>query len=128
MRPTASPIRVRLPLVLLAGLAALIVGVVVPRWTVADGVDRFEGPERALAEEALALSRLATDHPVLARAVLARRVVSVEPERPGDCTDPAFAEGGAYPGHKAEVVGYTLLRIPMVRVHVTCGGATYTVD
>ena len=113
------------PLILLAALA---VGVVLPRWTVTDGVDRFEGPERALAEEALAMSHLATDNPLLARAVLARRVTSVEAEKPGDCTDAAFAEEGVYPGHKAEVVGYTLFRLPLVRVTVTCGGSMYGVD
>ena len=113
------------PIALVAVLAA---GVLVTRSTVEDGADQFEGPERALAQEALAMSRLATDNPLLAGAVLARRVVSVEPERPGDCADPAFAEEGAYPGHTAEVVGYTLFRIPIVRVTVTCGGATYRLD
>ena len=112
----------------LALVAVLAAGVLVTRSTVDEGADRFEGPERALAEEALTMSRLATDNPLLAGAVLARRVVSVEPERPGDCVDPAFAEQGAYPGHTAEVVGYTLFRVPIVRVTVTCGGATYRID
>ena len=115
-------------LVLIALVAVLALGVLVTRSTVEDGADRFEGPERALAGEALAMSHLATDNPLLAGAVLARRVVSVEPERPGDCADPAFAEEGAYPGHTAEVVGYALFRVPIVRVTVTCGGATYRVD
>ena len=113
---------------LIALVAGLATGIVVTRSTVDDGADRYEGPERALAEEALAMSRLATDNPILSGAVLARRVVSVEAERPGDCAEPAFAEEGAHPGHTAEVVGYTLFRVPIVRVTVTCGGATYRVD
>ena len=108
-------------------VAVLAAGVLVTRSTVDDGADQFEGPERALAQEALAMSRLATDNPLLSVAVLARRVVSVAPERPGDCADPAFAEEGVYPGHTAEVVGYTLFRAPIVRITVTCGGAMYRV-
>lgn len=118
--------------VLLATLAVLVavafVGVSVTTRTVTDGTGRFEGPERALAEEALAMSHLATDNPLLARVVLARRVVSVEAEQPGDCTDAAFAEEGSYPGHKAEVFGYTVSRLPLVRVTITCGGAMCDVD
>lgn len=74
------------------------------------------------------MSRFAVDSPFVRGAVLARRVVSVEPEGPGDCSDPGFAEQGAYPRQKAEVVGYTLFRVPIVRVHVTCGGAAYSVE
>ena len=114
-------------LAVIALVAVLAAGVLVTRSTVDDGANRFEGPERALAQEALAMSHLATDNPLLSVAVLARRVISVEPERPGDCADPAFAEAGAYPGHTAKVVGYTLFRLPIVRVTVTCGGAMYRV-
>ena len=115
-------------LLVVASVAVLAAGGAVTWSTVDEGTDRFAGPERALAEDALATSRLATDNPLLSVAVLARRVVSVAPERPGDCADPAFAEEGVYPGHTAEVVGYTLFRAPIVRITVTCGGATYTVD
>ena len=106
----------------------LAAGYAVPRRTVTDGLDRYEGRERVLAEEALTTSYYAIDKPLLSGTIIALRVVAVEPEGPGDCDDPAFAEGGAYPGHKAEVVGYTLFRTPVVRVHVTCGGATYRID
>lgn len=109
----------------LATLAALVVGVFVTRQTVTDGTDRFDGPERALAEEALAVSHIMTDNPLLSGVILARRVVLVAPERPSDCTEPGFAADGVYPGHKAEVVGYTLFRLPITRVSVTCGGTVY---
>ena len=126
--PLSSVPLTRAVLSLLLVAALLAAGVAVTRLTVTDGVAEFRGPERALAAEALGVSRFAIDHPLLRGAVVARRVASVEPERPGDCADPAAAEAGAHPGHAAEVVGYTLFRLPLVRVRVTCGGSAYSVS
>ena len=106
-------------------VAALVVGVLVTKLTVPSGVGGYDGAERALAEEALSASYLMTDNPLVATAVVARRVVSVAPERPGECAEPGFAARGVHPGHKAEVVGYSLFRVPVVRVTVTCGGTVY---
>lgn len=116
---------IRLAVFGLALVATLALGTVATRLTVTSGVGGYDGAERALAQEALSVSRFATDNPLVASAVVARRVVSVERERPGDCTELGFAAHGAYPGHKADVVGYPLFRVPVVRVAVTCGGTVW---
>ncbi len=112
----------------LALLAVLVVGALITKLTVTSGVHQFDGPERALADQALDAGRFMTDNPILEAAILARSVVSVETERPGDCMEPGFEINGAYPGHKASVRCYTLFRVPIARVSVTCGGAVYGVE
>ena len=106
-------------------VAVFVVGLLVARLTVTSGVSGYAGAERALAEDALEASYLMADNPLVANAIVARRVVSVRPELPGDCTEPGFAAHGVHPGHKAEVVGYSIFRLPVVRVTVTCGGTVY---
>ena len=104
-----------------------VVGVLVTRLTVTSGVGGYDGREQALAEQALDVSYIATGNPLLANAIVARRVVAVEAEAPGECTEPGFEANGAYPGHRATVRAYTLFRVPVARVNVTCGGAIWGV-
>ena len=111
----------------LYSVAFLIVGALVTKLTTPSGAGRYDGRERALADQALDVSRMATRNPLLSAAIMSRRVVAVEPEGPGECTEPGFEVNGAYPGHRATVRAYTLFRVPVARVNVTCGGAVWGV-
>ncbi|MDT0631412.1 hypothetical protein [Rubrivirga litoralis] len=111
----------------LYAVAFLIVGVLVTKLTTPSGVGGYEGRERALAEQALDASRIATGNPLLTTAIVARRVVAVEAEAPGECTEPGFEVNGAYPGYRATVRAYTLFRVPIAGIDVTCGGAVWGV-
>lgn len=109
----------------LLGLTVFVAfGLVVTRWTVDEGIDRFRADPvaHAIAGRAYMMAWVHRDNPIQRALAPAARVVAVE-RKPGHCT----RRGSPTPepllrDYTARVRFYTVFRLPMADVYLTCGG------
>ena len=109
----------------LLGLTVLVAfGLVVTRWTVDEGIDRFRGDPvaHAIAREAYMMAWVHRDNPIQRALAPAARVVAVE-RKPGHCRGSLTPEP-LLRDYTARVRFYTAFRIPMADVYITCGGGS----
>jgi hypothetical protein len=112
-----------------AVLVGLLVGYLVPRHLVPNGVSQYPAGtvERQVAEDARFLGATVGRRALVPRPLFpVLPVVRVDGVRrePGSCTEypPGSVRNADY---TARVTVYTLFAIPASRVRVTCGGAFY---
>ena len=101
----------------------LLIGWLVPRLLIRDGVDLFTSDPVAhlVAQEALSGAWQLQDNPLARLLTPAARVVQVWRD-PGHC--PLSEPGGKerYAAWRARVRLYTFFALPAGTIHVTCGG------
>ena len=116
--------RLRVIYVLLGSIAFAASGLFVTRWTVDAGIDRFRADpvEHAIAREAYLMAWVHRDNPIQRALAPAARVVAVE-RKPGHCTrSESLTPESPFRDYTARVRFYTVFRLPMANVYITCGG------
>ncbi|MDI3339935.1 MAG: hypothetical protein QJR03_05315 [Sphaerobacter sp.] len=118
-------LKVAVVLLVIGAAGALTATVGVARLEAVDsGVERFTGPERVAAEDAIQAARGAcgseTGERVLRRR---RRIITLE-----ILGEPGAGRQEGIPDYRAEVQAYTLFGIPTTKIEVGAGGSISCFD
>ncbi len=112
-------------LYVLLGLTAFAAsGLGITSWTVDAGIDRFRADPvaHAFARRAYRMAWVHRDNPIQRALAPAARVVAVE-RKPEHCARrESPAPESPFRAYTARVRFYTVFRLPMADVYITCGG------